>query len=202
MRTTMLGSVALIATITIALIGFQSTVTPTPAHAEIRDANFAIAVFPVDDEYARFKNTWGERRARGRRHTGTDIISPRGTAIRAAADGIITEMDYRASSGFYLRIDHGHGWQSTYLHLNNDTIGTDDGEGGTWTAFYPTLTVGAEVFAGDVIGYVGDSGNAEDTIPHAHLAITHKGESLNPYPYLEDAWDREHRFARSGLNPL
>lgn len=201
MHTTILRSVALVATIAIVLNGIQSAVAPTPVHAEVKEAYFSIAVFPIDPTHARFRDTWGDRRSGGRHHTGTDIISPRGTEIRAIDDGVVTEMGYRKSSGYYLRIDHGHGWQSTYLHLNNDTIGTDDGGGGTWTAYYPTLTVGTKVFAGDVIGYVGDSGNAEDTVPHAHIAIAHRDEKVNPYPYLDAALDREQRFLPADLTP-
>ncbi len=202
MYTTIVRAVALIAAITIALTGIQSTVTPAPARAEVQDAYFSIAVFPIEGAPTRFRDTWGDRRSGGRRHTGTDIISPRGTEIRAIADGVVTEMSYRKSSGYYLRIDHGHGWESAYLHLNNDTYGTDDGKGGTWTAYYPTLTVGTRVFAGDVIGYVGDSGNSEDTIPHVHLAISHQDKKVNPFPFLDAALDRERRFMPSDITPM
>ncbi len=72
--------------------------------------------------------------------------------------------------------------------------GTDDGEGGTWTAFYPTLMEGDAVRAGQVIGYVGDSGNAEGTRPHTHFELKHDGKKRNPYPYLMDVLKRENRL--------
>ncbi len=202
MRTIILRSLAFIAMISITLAGFQAAISPTPASAAPQDADFTFAVFPVDSSFALVKDSWGARRPGGRRHKGTDIIAPRGTPVLAVSSGVIVEMDYRPSSGYYVRIDHGDGWQSVYLHLNNDTFGTDDGAGGTWSAFYPTLTVGTEVFAGDVIGYVGDSGNAEDTIPHAHIAVTLDGTKINPYPLVMDALEREERTVRASLEPI
>ncbi len=202
MRTITLRSLAFIAIVSITLTGFQAAVSPTPASADPADTDFTFAVFPVYSPFAQVRDSWGARRPGGRRHKGTDIIAPRGTPILAVSSGVVIEMDYRPSSGYYVRIDHGDGWQSVYLHLNNDTIGTDDGAGGTWSAFYPTLTVGTEVFAGDVIGYVGDSGNAEDTIPHAHVAVTLDGAKVNPYPLVMDALEREERTVRASLEPV
>jgi murein DD-endopeptidase MepM/ murein hydrolase activator NlpD len=123
-------------------------------------------------------------------------MSPRGTTIVAVADGIVTKLGHSRMSGYNIRIDHGDGWFSAYIHLNNDTFGTDDGEGGVWTAFYPTLMEGDEVRAGQVIGYVGDSGNAEHTRPHTHFELKHEGKKTNPYPYLREVLERESRFPK------
>lgn len=156
-----------------------------------RPSEFAVEVFPHDTTAIRFSDSWGSRRSGGRRHKGTDIISPRGTEILAVADGVVLEMGRSRLSGYFIRIEHDDEWITSYLHLNNDTNGTDDGSGGTWTAFFPTLQEGDEVVAGQVIGYVGDSGNAEGTIPHTHFEIKHDGEKKNPYPYLREALERE-----------
>jgi len=137
-----------------------------------------------------FRDSWGDRRPGGRRHEGTDILSRRGTEVVAIADGVVTKMALSDSSGYYIRIDHGEGWVSSYLHLNNDVVGTDNGEGGPWTAFFATLMEGQEVSAGDVIGYVGDSGNAEHTTPHLHFEIKQGDQKENPFPFLDDVWDR------------
>lgn len=201
MRTIVLRSLAFVVSATIAISGIQLSLTAPPARAERQDADFSLRVFPIATENVRFRDTWGDRRPGGRRHKGTDIIAKRGTPILAVADGVVTEMDYRPSSGYYIRIEHADGWQTTYLHLNNDTYGTDDGEGGVWTAYYPTLLVGTKVSAGDVIGYVGDSGNSERTTPNTHFEIKRGDEKINPFPLLDAAWDREHRFV-TDLKPL
>lgn len=164
-----------------------------PAHAEPERPRFVLTVFPQDTAEVAFSNSWGNRRSGGRGHKGTDIIGPRGSKVFAAADGTVTDMGKSRLSGYYIRIDHGDGWTTSYMHLNNDTHGTDDGEGGTWTAFHPTLMEGAEVAAGQVIGYVGDSGNAEGTIPHTHFEVKYLGEKLNPYEYLSEVFERERR---------
>lgn len=165
-----------------------------PAHAEPATAeDFTLTAFPMHTSAVSFWDSWGARRSGGRRHRGTDIMSPRGTEVRAVADGVVTDFGEARLSGFYIRIDHGNGWSTSYMHLNNDTLGTDDGKGGLWTAVYPLLAVGDEVKAGQVIGYVGDSGNAEGTQPHTHFEIKHDGTKVDPYPYLWDAWTRERR---------
>lgn len=151
---------------------------------------FTLAVFPHKTADVSFTDSWGNSRSGGRRHKGTDIISPRGTEILAVADGVVTEMGKSRLSGFFIRITHSADWVTSYLHLNNDTLGTDDGNGGTWTAFFPTLIEGDRVVAGQVIGYVGDSGNAEGTVPHTHFEIKHHSDKKNPYDYLTDALAR------------
>lgn len=151
---------------------------------------FTLTVFPHRTADVSFTDSWGSRRSGGRRHRGTDIISPRGTEVLAVADGVVTEMGESRLSGYFIRITHAENWVTSYLHLNNDTLGTDDGNGGTWTAFFPTLIEGDRVVAGQVIGYVGDSGNAEGTVPHTHFEIKHDSDKKNPYDYLTDALAR------------
>jgi murein DD-endopeptidase MepM/ murein hydrolase activator NlpD len=198
----LLRAFALATTLAVVLTGIASITDPAPATASVESADFILTAFPQEPDSVRFRDTWGDRRSGGRRHQGTDIMSPRGTEIVAVAGGIVTKLGYSRMSGYNIRIDHGNGWITSYLHLNNDTYGTDDGKGGTWTAFFPTLKVGDEVMAGQVIGYVGDSGNAENTTPHTHFEIKHDDTKMNPYPYLRDAFDRENRFPTTNSRPI
>ena len=177
---------------------------PEPGHArgiEPSTSTFVFTAFPHDTNAVNFWDSWGARRSGGRRHKGVDIMSPRGTEIVAVADGVVTAFGTQRLSGYYIRIDHGDGWATSYMHLNNDTIGTDDGEGGLWTAIHPTLSVGDTVVAGQVIGYVGDSGNAEGTQPHTHFEVKYEGRKINPYPFLAEVWSREQRLPATDLDP-
>ncbi|MCL1600813.1 MAG: M23 family metallopeptidase [Actinomycetia bacterium] len=195
MQRTLFRALSAVAIAALISTAFWSS-NPASAHSSqewsfSRPSEFSLEVFPHDTATSTFSDSWGNRRSGGRRHRGTDIISPRGTEILAVADGVVKEMGTSRLSGYFIRIEHVDEWITSYLHLNNDTYGTDDGDGGRWTAFYPTLQEGDEVVAGQVIGYVGDSGNAEDTIPNTHFEIKHEGEKKNPYPYLRDALERE-----------
>ncbi len=202
MYRSLLRALALAATLAVIITGIESVTEPAPAAASVEEAYFVLTAFPQEPDTVRFSDSWGARRPGGRRHQGTDIMSPRGTEIVAVADGIVTKLGYSRMSGYYIRIDHGNGWITSYLHLNNDTYGTDDGKGGTWTAFFPTLQEGDEVMGGQVIGYVGDSGNAENTTPHTHFEIKHDDTKKNPYPYLRDAFNRENRFPTAASQPI
>lgn len=179
---------------TVIITGITTMTDSATAEASHDGSRFVLTTFPHDTTDVGFSNTWGNRRSGGRRHQGTDIMSPRGTEVVAVADGVVTKLGTHRMSGYFIRIDHGGRWMTVYMHLNNDTLGTDDGEGGTWTAFQATLMEGDEVRAGQVIGYVGDSGNAEGARPHTHFEIRHDGRKLNPYRMLRDVWERQHRF--------
>jgi len=156
-------------------------------------AQFIIKAFPHETAIVQFSDTWGARRSGGRSHTGTDIMSPKGTWVVAVDDGIVERLDWNRLSGWNIMIRHADGWTSHYLHLNNDSYGTDDGEGGPETAFVDGLEEGSFVKAGDVIGFVGDSGNAEHTGSHTHFELHLDGQKVDPYPYLEEAMDRKVR---------
>ena len=140
-------------------------------------------VFPViGDVY--YSDTFGAPRSGGRTHEGTDIMSVdqvKGRPVVAAADGIV---DWIGSECCYLAIDHGGGWETWYIHLDNDTPGTDDGLG--W-GIAEGIEVGTPVAQGQVIGFVGDSGNAEEAGPHLHFEIRQDGVAINAYPFLVEA---------------
>jgi peptidoglycan LD-endopeptidase LytH len=155
--------------------------------------DFVIKAFPHETATVAFSDTWGAHRSGGRHHEGTDIMSPKGTSVVAVEDGIVERLEWNRLSGWNIVIRHADGWTSHYLHLNNDHSGTDDGEGGPEVAFVADLDVGDFVKAGDPIGYVGDSGNAEHAGAHTHFELHVDGTKVNPYPYLADAFARKLR---------
>jgi len=149
-----------------------------------------VLVFPVLSEETRFSDSFGHSRSEGRSHKGNDLLAERGTPIAAAADGRVARMTYGARAGFYMVIDHGNGYSTWYMHLNNDSEGTDDGLGGAEAAFATELEVGDPVAAGQVVAYVGDSGNAERTTPHLHFELRVFNTALDPYVDLVDSFER------------
>ena len=164
---------------------------PTQAAGQEDAEDFVIKVFPHETSIVEFSDTWGAGRSGGRRHACTDIMSPKGSWIVAVDDGIVERLEWNRLSGWNIMIRHAGAWTSHYLHLDNDTTGTDDGEGGSEAAFADGLEVGGFVKAGEVIGFVGDSGNAENTGSHTHFELHLDGRKVNPYPYLAAAFERK-----------
>ncbi len=148
-----------------------------------------VLVFPQDGE-TRFDNTWGASRPGGRRHQGTDLMADKMTPVLAAVDGVVVFVGDSPRAGRNVRIEHANGWETWYLHLNNDNLGTDDGKADWSLSFAEGIEEGVEVRAGQVIGYVGDSGNAEASGSHTHFELHSPGGRVNPYPFLEPAYAR------------
>jgi peptidoglycan LD-endopeptidase LytH len=147
--------------------------------------------FPQEIEQTEFHSSFGHARSGGRRHRGNDLMAPKMTEVYAIADGVIKIIRTASLGGRYLAIDHGSGWESYYMHLNNDYPGTDGG-GADWSyTIAPGLEEGSVVTAGQLIAWVGDSGNAEWTGPHTHFELHYMGRAINPYPHLIVAMERE-----------
>lgn len=161
-----------------------------PAVPAAAEEGFTIEAFPHADADVRFSNDWGDARSGGRSHKGTDIFGPKGSPVVAVADGFIEHMEDWPRAGYALIIRHADGWSSHYFHLDNDNPGTDDGRGGPAAAFAEGLSVGDFVEAGQVVAFVGDSGNAEPSRPHTHFELHDDGRARNPFPYLDEAYER------------
>lgn len=171
----------------VALVVASIAATSSPVLAA---DDFQLIYFPHEDAQSSFSNDWGDARPGGRRHQGTDIMAEKHTAVVAVADGFITRISESSRSGYHIRLEHRDGWESWYMHLNDDTVGTDDGAGGPENAFAPGLEVGMFVPAGTVIGYVGDSGNAAGGWSHTHFELHDGRRAVNPYPFLAEAFTR------------
>lgn len=153
-------------------------------------------VFPQDPEVTHFDDTWGNARSGGRRHKGTDLMAPKLTPIYSVADGVVSIMRKSGLAGYWVGIDHAGGMESWYMHLNNDSPGTDNGRASLDQVYAPGIEVGSFVTAGQLIGYVGDSGNAERSGSHTHFELRVDGRAIDPYPLLVEAHERALEVAR------
>ena len=153
-------------------------------------------LFPLDERIDWYDG-WGDYRTPTRSHEGNDLCAPKMTPELAVVSGTLdwlnmdnepySSTDSRPDYNILLRGDDGNDY--FYIHLNNDTPGTDDGKGGTYFAYAPGMDNGVHVEKGQVIGYMGDSGNAEDSVPHLHFEIHLGGykHPIDPYRSLKAA---------------
>ena len=114
-------------------------------------------------------DTWGAARSQGRSHEGIDIFAKRGTPIQATTQGIVSKVGENSLGGRVVVIIGPGGAGHYYAHLED----------------YADISPNDWVNAGDIIGYVGDSGNAKGTPPHVHYGIYINGGAVNPYPLLQ-----------------
>lgn len=136
-----------------------------PAPAPIR-AGYAC---PISASTS-FTDTWGEPRPGGRRHQGTDVLAAYGAPVVAVTSGVV-ELNNSSSGGFALYLRGSDG--DTYYYAHNSRNVASDGE---------------RVSAGEVIAYVGTSGNARGGPPHVHFERQPGGgAAVNSYPFLRRA---------------
>ena len=114
-------------------------------------------------------DTWGAARRQGRSHEGIDIFAPRGTPIQATTQGIVSKVGDNTLGGRVVFIIGPGGAGHYYAHLED----------------YADISPNDWVNAGDIIGYVGYSGNTKGTPPHVHYGIYINGSAVNPYPLLQ-----------------
>ena len=104
----------------------------------------------------------------GRLHAGIDLRAPKGTPIRAAADGRVVFAGYRGDYGQKIILSHGEGIETVYAHNSRNLVRR-----------------GQRVRQGDVIGHVGRSGNA--TGYHVHFEFRRHGRPVDPTPLIQAA---------------
>jgi peptidoglycan LD-endopeptidase LytH len=129
-----------------------------------------ILPIPVDGVVAaQLQDTWGDARYGGRRHKGIDILAPRNTPIRSVTEGIVEIKGMRGLGGQVVTITGPGGYRHYYAHLEE----------------YGPQVAGDWVEAGEIIGTVGNSGNAAVSPTHLHYGIyAPSGVAINPYIYL------------------
>ena len=161
----------------------DGSVSPMPAPSAPTKAvldRFPGAVFPVRGT-VEFTDTFGAYRAdvKGHRHEGNDIFAKMGTPIVAVLAGTIEYSTY-GIGGNNARLTDAAGDYFYYAHM---------------VRFAAGLKTGDHVAKGQVIGYVGETGDAAGTSPHCHFEIhPGGGAAIDPYPYLQ-AW----RAAAAGI---
>ncbi|MBI5279691.1 MAG: M23 family metallopeptidase [Burkholderiales bacterium] len=152
--------------------------TTTPEQL-LADRGLAVPVKGVPRH--RLKDTFDDGRGKGRKHKAIDIMAAWGTPVVAADDGRIEKISRNRGGGLSLyQVDSSGRFVYYYAHL----AGYADG-----------LREGQDVRRGDVIGYVGTTGNAPESAPHLHFAVMllkgekrwWGGEVVNPYAALRDA---------------
>jgi murein DD-endopeptidase MepM/ murein hydrolase activator NlpD len=136
-------------------------------------------LFPVKDfDAAKLRDTFDERRGGSAKHEALDIMAKRGTPVLAVEDGRIAKLFRSVPGGITLyQFDSTGSYAYYYAHLDR---------------YAPDLKEGAQVKRGQVLGYVGSTGNAAADAPHLHFAIFKlgperkwwQGEAINPYPYF------------------
>jgi murein DD-endopeptidase MepM/ murein hydrolase activator NlpD len=121
----------------------------------------------------------------GRRHEAVDIMQPRGTPVLAMTAGSVKKLFHSKPGGLTVyQFDVGEAYCFYYAHLDRYADGLEEG---------------MVVNRGDVLGYVGSTGNASPEAPHLHLAVFRLGPEkkwwegipVNPYPILQRLIDRE-----------
>jgi Domain of unknown function (DUF4214)/Peptidase family M23 len=132
--------------------------------------------FPVDPAVTvSWTDTFGAPRS-GHTHEGQDIMGPKMTRLMSAVDGRVLQVVFQNDKGNRVVVQGDDGWFYVYLHVNNDTPGTDNGAATYDQAFAPGLIQGQRVTRGQHIAYLGDSGNAESAGSHLHF------ETRTPLP--------------------
>jgi murein DD-endopeptidase MepM/ murein hydrolase activator NlpD len=127
---------------------------------------------------ADLSDTFGQARGSERRHEALDIMAPKGTRVLAAGDGKVVKLFTSKPGGLTVyQFDPGEKYAYYYAHLDR---------------YAPGLKEGAQLKRGDLVGFVGTTGNANPDGPHLHFAVVEltpekqwwKGTPVNPYPLL------------------
>lgn len=157
----------------------DSTISSDSDSSAVSDRR-ALRIPVAEVDSSALHDTYNAPRSGGRSHRAIDILAPQGTPVVAAVSGTIVRMHYSDGGGRSLyQFGPNSSWVYYYAHLDD---------------YAEELEEGDTVSAGQVIGYVGDTGNAPDGVYHLHFAIWAAGESkniwrgrpVNPFPLLKE----------------
>ena len=146
-------------------------------------------VFPVLGSTT-YTDDFGDPRADGPPHQGIDIMATKRSLALAAEAGKVEFWTHSATAGCMLYLHGASGTDYYYIHLNNDLTPKNDNRGKcvAGTAYAKGLKDGAKVQAGQPVGYVGDSGDANGIHAHLHFELhPGRGAATDPYPWLQRA---------------
>jgi peptidoglycan LD-endopeptidase LytH len=161
-------------------LSFDLTEPDQPAQAGAIVAWSGLVVPVAGVRPADLVDSFGDARSAGgaHGHGALDVPAPRGTAVLAAADGMIEQV-FESERGGHTVYVRSPNRRNVYYYAHLDT-------------YAPIVREGAAVRAGQRIGTVGSSGDADPSAPHLHFEIKrvtpeeawHEGRPLNPYPLL------------------
>jgi hypothetical protein len=145
-------------------------------------------LFPVAGATT-YQDDFGQPRAGGT-HQGNDLMAAKKTPVIAVEGGKVEFWTTSASAGCMLYLHGDSGTMYEYIHLNNDVTMKNDNRGKcvAGMSYAKGLKDGQKVTAGQQIGYVGDSGDANGIASHLHFEVHPKGgAAVDPYPFLQSA---------------
>jgi hypothetical protein len=145
-------------------------------------------LFPVIGT-ATYGNDFGDPRG-AHRHAGIDIMAPRKAIAVAAEGGTVRFHTTSRLAGCMLYLNGDSGTTYLYVHLNNDLTSGNDNRGKCvpGVAYARGLKSGDRVVAGQPVGFVGNSGDADSTAPHLHFEVHPAGRgAVNPFEHLRKA---------------
>jgi hypothetical protein len=145
-------------------------------------------VFPVVGPVT-YSDDFGQARPGGP-HQGNDLLAPKRAPAVAAESGTVKFWTTSANAGCMLYLYGASGTTYLYIHLNNDLTAGNDNRGKcvAGVAYTPGLKSGDRVEAGQPIGFVGDSGDANGIHAHLHFEVhPNDAAAVSPFPYLKRA---------------
>ncbi len=165
------------------LFMFSSFFMPLSADASHRVSTLRNKINALDDDRVdeipipilfgltpqNLTRNFADPRSGGRSHEGLDLMAPKGAPIASPTPAVVTRVGVGDSAGKYVYTANPGGESMAYMHLDE---------------FAEDLSEGDVLEAGDIIGYVGNTGNAISTSPHLHFELHDDGVPTDPFPRI------------------